>query len=98
MSPAWRFREGTLPPDCGTDTTPRSYDWSLSCMMCGRATEFRKTEAEVAAMPPSKCTSCGGRMLLSRADLGQRGGVFDPSIPTEIKTKVNHYRSKLGSA
>lgn len=80
--------------------TDRTYAFSSSCLLCGRSKDLRLTEAEAARLPPSRCSheGCKGRMLLTRADLGQRGGAFDPSIPRSVKTRVNHYRSKLGTA
>jgi hypothetical protein len=78
--------------------TPReSYD--LCCLMCSRSgipfgADLKLTEAEAAALKPSRCAVCGGRMLL-RPDIGRHPLVTDPSAPSRLSTRPG-YKAALG--
>lgn len=63
-------------------STERRFDWDFTCMACGRARvdpdgTFKRTVEEAATLKPERCSVCGGRMLLTRADVGHLGSSID---------------------
>lgn len=53
-------------------SAPLRSDFETKCLSCGRGEFLSLTEADVRARRPAQCGSCGGRMLLERADCGMR--------------------------
>lgn len=72
--------------------TEQRYDWDYVCSSCGRGESPKLTLAQAAARRPERCAHgvCGGRMLLTRSDVGHLGSSIDPRVPTRLDTRPGH--------
>lgn len=66
----------------------KSFLWDFACMMCNREVkpesgDLKLTEAQASRIRPQRCTACGGRMLLTRADVGSLGSAIDSRVPRQ---------------
>lgn len=76
-------------------STERQYDYDLTCLACGRTRTdtdgtLKMTEAAAFKLKPERCSVCGGRMLLTRADVGHLGSSIDPRVPTRLDTRPGY--------
>lgn len=77
-----------------SDRTPRD-PYSFNCMMCGRSgtkdgADLQLSMEEARAKRAQVCATCGGKMLLTRADITSTGGSIDPSAPSRLTTRPGY--------